>query len=459
MTESYFEFFEADDPKEEDLIGFIESHPSCASEKSTDDHEWSSLYHATRAGYNNIVKALLKHKPEVEFKDSHGRTPLWIAASKGEDEIVNALLQSGASPLVECCTCKTSVLHIAVQKRHFEVELVERGASKSIENDDKKTLEMLVTEAGDGVYVDGGVEYEITGRIRPIPAPANDIYDGDDVDNYDYDNDPYLNKFLDHIEDRGLEAFFTRNGADLKESLRPYTIQARKLIKELNAEKEESASEVALLTLYDLAILIDDSTSMQWVEQGKRIQVLVDFLKAISHIYSFAGEGMNGKIRRIRFLNSRKGSDYVDSAEVEKLLHNHSYSGMTRIGTQLKKKILIDLVSSKMPRPLLVMIITDGEIQGERKNVLFDVLTDVYSFCKNFATGEYAVSFKFCRIGDDQGAKDLLQELDDHKDLGVHIDCQRAHVDLASILNRTQSFHEVTKLLIGAISQEWDDES
>lgn len=36
-----------------------------------------------------------------------------------------------------------------------------------------------------------------------------------------------------------------------------------------------------------------------------------------------------------------------------------------------------------------------------------------------------AVSFKFCRIGDDQGAKDLLQELDDHKDLGVHIDCQR----------------------------------
>lgn len=101
---------------------------------------------------------------------------------------------------------------------------------------------------------------------------------------------------------------------------------------------------------------------MQWVEQGKRIQVLVDFLKAISHIYSFAGEGMNGKIRRIRFLNSRKGSDYVDSAEVEKLLHNHSYSGMTRIGTQLKKKILIDLVSSKMPRPLLVMIITDGEV-------------------------------------------------------------------------------------------------
>ncbi|RPB08773.1 ankyrin, partial [Morchella conica CCBAS932] len=64
---------------------------------------------------------LLKHKPEVEFKDSHGRTPLWIAASKGEDEIVNALLQSGASPLVECCTCKTSVLHIAVQKRHLEV--------------------------------------------------------------------------------------------------------------------------------------------------------------------------------------------------------------------------------------------------------------------------------------------------------------------------------------------------
>jgi 26S proteasome non-ATPase regulatory subunit 10 len=202
MTGTYFEFFE-NDPKEEDFIEFIESHPLCVSEKSPDDHEWSPLYHATSAGFNNIVKALLKHNLEVDFKDSHGRTPLWIAASNGEEEIVKVLLQNRASPSVECCTCKTSVLHIAVQKRHLEVvrllvtenididpedargetplfkavrnndlemvkELVERGASKSIQNDDGKTLEMLVTEAGDGVYVDPRVETEITGRIVRI---------------------------------------------------------------------------------------------------------------------------------------------------------------------------------------------------------------------------------------------------------------------------------------------------
>lgn len=108
---------------------------------------------------------------------------------------------------------------------------------------------------------------------------------------------------------------------------------------------------------------------MRFEDGGARIKTLINFVAAIAHIYSLACGGTNGKIRRIRFLNSRKGGDDVDKAHAKELLSKHPYAGMTRIGTELKKKILADLVTKDMKKPLLVMIITDGEVLPQKNDI------------------------------------------------------------------------------------------
>lgn len=94
------------------------------------------------------------------------------------------------------------------------------------------------------------------GITKQIPQPPT-ITD-DYADNYedDYHVHPYLDYMCDHVIEKKLQAFFGGDDDNLEESILPYAIQAEILVKELGVEKLEIAPDLALLTLYDLAILI-----------------------------------------------------------------------------------------------------------------------------------------------------------------------------------------------------------
>ena len=105
---------------------------------------------------------------------------------------------------------------------------------------------------------------------------------------------------------------------------------------------------------------IDDSDSMITEEKGKRKETLVQFIDYITEICSMANES---GIFAMRFMNSGggkknwtgKSKDYLDC---------HSYGNVTRIGTELKRKILdkFAIGNPNQSKPLLVIIVTDGAV-------------------------------------------------------------------------------------------------
>lgn len=99
---------------------------------------------------------------------------------------------------------------------------------------------------------------------------------------------------------------------------------------------------------------------MKFEDGGSRIKILQQVLHVIAHFYALSQP--DGKIKAVRFMNKRAGLDNVTPEEIMERISKHKYDGMTRIGKELEKKILKPFVSKKMTRPLLVMIITDGDV-------------------------------------------------------------------------------------------------
>lgn len=69
---------------------------NCLSEPT----EMTGLHVAAYFGLRTSIIALLEsgYRDEADVKDSHGRTPLWLAAKEGHDKVACLLLENGASP-------------------------------------------------------------------------------------------------------------------------------------------------------------------------------------------------------------------------------------------------------------------------------------------------------------------------------------------------------------------------
>ncbi|PUU80831.1 hypothetical protein B9Z19DRAFT_1106808 [Tuber borchii] len=226
---------------------------------------------------------------------------------------------------------------------------------------------------------------------------------------------------------------------------------ARKLITEMGCSREV-AKDLAVLTLYDVAILIDDSDSMIYEERGARKNTLIQFVDHITEICSMANES---GLLAMRFMNGRRGKKNW-TGKSQEYLNNHSYGGLTRIGTALKEKIL-DLFAIGNPnqrKPLLVLIITDGAVEGERPGHLKKVIRDCVNEREGAGKGFDAVKFQFSRIGNDPGAAKLLEDLGEDRDIGEYVDVLPVEFYLERQLE--DKWFILPKILLGAILPNWD---
>lgn len=108
----------------------------------------------------------------------------------------------------------------------------------------------------------------------------------------------------------------------------------------------------------------DDSDSMVYAQNGERIKTLQEILNNIADIYGLAKDT---GISTVRFLNAAKGKKNVTAKTVKTVIKGHDYGGVTRIGTELRKKILDRFVLGKeMKKPLLVLVITDGAVRSQK---------------------------------------------------------------------------------------------
>ena len=107
---------------------------------------------------------------------------------------------------------------------------------------------------------------------------------------------------------------------------------------------------------------------MKTEEEGKRIEALKTALQLIADVYTLARPD---GILAIDFVNDSTEERDVRTDIVADIIAEHRFSGLSRIGTALKRKVLDNFVTEDMERPLLVITITDGAVSRHLLTVSF----------------------------------------------------------------------------------------
>jgi Ankyrin repeats (many copies) len=79
------------------------------------------LLDAARKGDLDTVKALIEKGAPIEAKTSYGQTPLYLAAMKGHEAVVQFLLDKGAKSDVTDTFYKASILNLVMEGKHYAV--------------------------------------------------------------------------------------------------------------------------------------------------------------------------------------------------------------------------------------------------------------------------------------------------------------------------------------------------
>lgn len=104
---------------------------------------------------------------------------------------------------------------------------------------------------------------------------------------------------------------------------------------------------------------------MKHKREGQRIDTLLDVLKGVCEVYDLSHDD---GIPSVSFFNKATTEENVKKDDVAALKTKTPWQGLTRIGTELKKKVLDKHVFDgkivrEMDEPLLVIVITDGEVK------------------------------------------------------------------------------------------------
>lgn len=197
----------------------------------------------------------------------------------------------------------------------------------------------------------------------------------------------------------------------------------------------EIAQDIVRLALFDIILYIDDSGSMAFEEGGERI----DDLKLILSRVAFAASLFDEDGVQVRFMNSQvQGNGIRTEQQVNDLVSQVKFSGLTPMGTQLDAKILQPLVlgparAGQLQKPVLIITITDGQPAGEKHDQVFSVIAQASSeLSRNPRYGKGAVSFQFAQVGNDLKAREFLGKLDEDPTVGPIVDCTSSKFELVS---------------------------
>ncbi|WWC92604.1 uncharacterized protein L201_007563 [Kwoniella dendrophila CBS 6074] len=237
-------------------------------------------------------------------------------------------------------------------------------------------------------------------------------------------NAQYITQLLSQcVRDQHLEAFYPPQALD---PIAQRIVQSGAL-QQLSSNWKlpvELASDLVKIALFDVVILIDDSGSMAFEQNGERIEDLKMILSKIAFACSlFDHDGI-----QVRFLNSQLQGNNINSEQAAlQLVGQVKFSGLTPLGTSLDQKILQPLLlgparANALQKPLLVIAITDGAPAGESTDKIIQVITNANHELQRSRYGPDAVSYQLSQVGNDKSAQKFLSSLDDNPNIGQLID-------------------------------------
>lgn len=185
---------------------------------------------------------------------------------------------------------------------------------------------------------------------------------------------------------------------------------------------------------------------MQFEEKGERIKDLQLVLSRVAFAAAlFDDDGID-----LRFMNQdpppNMTSGIKSEQQIEQLMSNHRFSGLTPMGTNLRKKVVDDIFlrnlrGGRMRKPLLVIVITDGQPAGEPQTAVFDTVREAVQEAGRSQYGPGAIAFQFAQVGNDQTAREFLGKLDADPIVGSMVDCTSSKIcsDRRMALSLTQT--------------------
>ncbi|KAJ3117781.1 hypothetical protein HDU96_005562 [Phlyctochytrium bullatum] len=211
-----------------------------------------------------------------------------------------------------------------------------------------------------------------------------------------------------------------------------------------------------------IVFFCDDSGSMQQEEGGSRIDDLRSIIERVAEFACALDEdGIS-----VRFMNSPLSGDHLRThADIHTLLSRVPFTGLTPLGTQLHRRVIDPLVlhpahHRHLRKPVLVLIITDGEPVGEPRHTVQHVILHTHTVLAQMGLPRTAVAFGFAQCGTDRGAQRFLEELDRDPQIGGQIDCTSYYESEAEEMARKglvltpEMF--LVKLCVGAIDSSYD---
>lgn len=223
----------------------------------------------------------------------------------------------------------------------------------------------------------------------------------------------------------------------------------------------ELAIDFAALALYDIVILADDSGSMQFEENGERIDDLNTIVAKVSEIATlFDSDGIV-----VRPLNgTAEGNGIKNADEATRFVKGLRYGGSTPLGTKLYEKILKPFVydqisSQRIEKPILAIIITDG---SPTDSTTFERnIRSVVDFCGKSRYGQNAIAIQIAQVGKDERARQFLARIDNDPVIGPFVDAtsyfeleqdemRKKNIDLTPEL-------WLLKMMVGAIDRSYDE--
>ncbi|KAI9001754.1 hypothetical protein DFJ74DRAFT_647570 [Hyaloraphidium curvatum] len=231
----------------------------------------------------------------------------------------------------------------------------------------------------------------------------------------------------------------------------------------------QSMDDVAVFAavgLYDVVLYVDDSGSMEYYnpQDGRKddLNVLVNIIANIVTVYDDDGISL-------RFFNSNIERDGIrTTADVQSAISQVKFNGMTPLGTNLDRRVIQPHIvgparSNQLRKPVLVIILTDGQPEGEEGNnprKVFDVIRNCKTALSSSRYGPGSAEFQFVQLGKDQGAQKFLGELDRDPVIGEMVDCTSSFEmeaeEFRRMGNELEVGHYVYKLLTGSIDPNMD---
>lgn len=197
---------------------------------------------------------------------------------------------------------------------------------------------------------------------------------------------------------------------------------------------------------------------------GERIKDLKAILSRVCEVATlFDDDGLS-----VRFMNSKlEGNHVKTSSEASALVDRVKFEGMTPLGTNLDAKIVQPLFAALvqrncLPKPVLVIAITDGEPTGEPVDRVVQVIKNAKAVASQSPYGPGSIAFEFAQVGKDAAAQAFLARLDKHPDVGKMIDAT-SYFELEQEEYKRKGINLtpdvwLVKLMVGAIDPSFDEQ-